>query len=156
MIIPKDIRKNKFKNGDKVVLLKKIERNFYNITEGHEFVYLGKDDYGYILLDEETGIIIDHIYSDSFLTLKLNYNQAKDIHKKIKDKNKLNSFILKNCPNKDISYHDRDEIDVCKINSNRYCQPSLKCMEHISKDKYKNNTFVKNYIRNLKINNIIK
>ena len=62
---------------------------------------------------------------------------------------------------KDWTYDDRDRIDICKDDlgekyySGRYCKPSCECIKYIPVKLYKNNSFILNYSRKLKLIKII-
>lgn len=148
----------KFKIGDKIILTKEIERSYYMFTQGHELTIVGKNDWGFIFKDEETGIILKRTSIINY-THKVTLKESKKLHKNYNDRNKFMDFIVENCPQKDYTYEDRDKVDICKWREKekknncgwKYCKPCFDCFKFITEDKYKNNSFILNYNRKIKL-----
>ena len=160
MLIPKDVSKRKFKKGDIVILLKDLDLGHYIITKGHELIYWGYGDYGIIVKIPETGTILRK--SRPEITHKVTMEESKKISIRVKERRKFINFIEEKCPHKDYTYEDRDKVDVCRASkkdrlrnySSSYCNPRIECFQHIPKDKYKNNSFILNYNRKIKLKKI--
>jgi hypothetical protein len=152
MIVPytETYGSRKIKPGDKVVVTKQINRPYYCITVGHILTYIGcnkERNPGDILKDEETGLIVEEV---SVLDYQYYEESIGDSEKKYinkKEKEKFLGFIKQTCTG----------------NSGRYsscpyfygaCKPKLSCIEHIPEKEYKDNRFILNYIRKIKIKKI--
>lgn len=150
----------KFKIGDIIVLLEDVQRSYYMLTRGHELTIVGKNDYGFIFKDEETGIIIKNAQVMKY-THKHTLEESKRINKNFKDKNKFIKFIKDHCSKKDVGYWDRDQYQSCKLKNNRSfandeCKCIFDCFKYVSEYKYKNNFFILNYNRKIKLNKLKK
>lgn len=150
----------KFKVGDTIVLLEDVQRSYFMLTRGHELTIVGKNNYGFIYKDNESGIIIKNAQTMKY-THKQTLEEAKIINKNYKDKHKFLNFIEDKCPHKDIGYWDRDQYTSCKLMDNRSfandeCRCSFECFKHIPDSKYKNNSFILNYNRKIKLNKLKK
>jgi len=161
MLIPKDISNRKFKEGDIVVILQDIDRDYYTITKGHEMVYMGTDDWGPVLLEPETGKIVRKALRLKEFTHKVSFTESTKINTNVKDKRKYLKFILDNCPKKGQGFYDRDTYISCKLIkriyfSNDECKCKFECFEHIPESKYKNNSFILNYNRKIKLKKLKK
>jgi len=160
MIIPtlgKHIRK--FKIGDTVILTEDYYFTTFMLTTGHELEIIGKDGYGFILEEKELGIIIKKCSIMKF-THKVTLEESKKSYKNWKDKNKFIKFIKDNCPEKDYTYEDREKVDTCRWREKerrkdnygwKYCKPDYDCFHYIPEDKFKNNSFILNYNRKVKL-----
>jgi hypothetical protein len=160
MLIPKDVSNRKFKDGDKVMLIKDISLTYVNITKGHEMIFVEDDKYSPLLKEPNTGIIVKNLNFSDF-THNVTFKEARTINKNVKDKIKFIKFIKDNCPNKDVGYWDRDQYDSCNLKNNRLfandeCDCSFECFKYIPKEKYKNNSFILNYNRKIKLNKLKK
>jgi hypothetical protein len=159
MFVPINVDKDKYKEGDIVLNRQDINIIYGVFTIGHEFTVIGKDGYGYILKDNELGIIVKKINS-SKITLKVDHKEAKIIRDNRMDRIKFKIFILDNCPNKEQRIDDRDYYDACKLNRNKNilssCVCELECIKYISNDKIKDNKFISLYLRNMKLKKIKK
>ena len=145
----------KFKVGDTIVLLEDVQRSYFMLTRGHELTIVGKDKYGFIYKDEESGIIIKNAQTMKY-THKQTLEESKKINKNFKDKNKFLKFIKDKCPHKGTGYWDRDSYDSCNLMGNRSfsndeCRCKFECFRHIPEEKYKNNSFILNYNRKIKL-----
>jgi len=149
MIIPNGTSEE-YKTGDIVILLKDYSNEYAIFTKGHEFEYVDKNDYGYILKD---GNIIIEGRMD--FTLKISYEQAiKEINDRA-DMSYFKKFLNKNCLNVFVGYEDRDIYDGCKIKQkdkktyDDSCTPSSDCVKYVKLDKR-----CLKYLRKLKLNEI--
>jgi len=148
----------KFQIGDEIILTEDVHRSHYMLTRGHELIIIGKDDYGWIFKDEETGIVIKNAQNIKF-SHKVTLEESKRFLKNYKDKNKFLKFIKDNCSNKSVGYWDRDQYDSCKLIDNRSfscdeCMCKFECLKYVPEDKYENNSFILNYNRKLKLNKL--
>ena len=164
MIIPKlsnNIRK--FRIGDSVILTEDFHRATYMLTRGHELTIIGKDDYGFILEEKELGMIIKNCRGMNF-THKVTLEESKKGYIYLRGEYKFIKFIVDNCPQKNYTFEDRDQVDICnwrkkseKYKKNygwKYCKPCADCFQYIPEEKYKDNIFILNYNRKLKLNKI--
>ncbi len=148
----------KFKIGDTIILTEDYFRNTFMLTRGHELTITGKDSYGFIMEENEMGMIIKKC-SDMKYTHKATLEESKRKHKNWKDEKKFVKFIEERCPKKDYTYEDRDRVDICKAKERSkktgycqyYCSPSTNCIQYIPKEKYKDNSFILDYNRKLKL-----
>lgn len=156
MIIPRSAS-SKIKKGDKVIVTKDIYKGNYIVTTGHVLIYVGEDAWGPALLDEETGITINKISRDWYSKWVDSIDTGQKIEKQISDKIKFLEFIVDNCPKKDYTYEERDRVDTCKVGKGKdhypviYCKPSVECFQYIPEEKYKDNSFILDYNRRIKL-----
>ena len=160
MFIPINIQKKDYQSGDKVILVKNIPCGYVMFTIGHELVVVEKvKNYSYYrLMDEETNTIIRKADPSEF-TFKTSLQEAKQIYVDIKEKEKTIKFIQDNCPNRGKDSWDRDEYDSCKLIknhsfSNNECYCKLSCINYIDRSIINKNSFIKVYMRRLKINKL--
>jgi len=159
MIIPTLGSIKKFKIGDSVILTEDVQRSSYILTRGHELTIIGKDGWGFIFREEENGMILKKCSTLKY-THKTTIEESKRFQKNWRDKNKFHKFIKDNCPQKSYTYEDREKVYTCKWRENqkvtnnygwKYCKPCADCMQYIPENKYKDNSFILNYNRKIKL-----
>ena len=159
MIIPIDITKKSYNIGDVVITIKSLNLTWCYITEGHECIIIDKRlNTNFFTLKDINSDFTFNTSSQNF-TIKTDINTAISKYNNKIDKQKMVSFIVKNCPYKYEGIDNRDEYDACRLKTKSYmksCIPSLECITHISNEKIKQDTFVLTYLRNMKINKIKK
>jgi len=133
--------RKKVEPGDKVVLIRSIQGPYFVISTGHILTYLGCEygqNPGEMLKDEETGLIVKHVSILDYQIYEPSLEKARKIYIDKIEKRKFLKFIKENCKE-----HHQGE---CTSN----------CIEYIKEDRYKDNKFVLNYIRKLKLNELQK
>jgi len=161
MIIPtlgNHIRK--FKIGDEIILTEDYHIGYFMLTRGHELTIIGKDDNGFKFKENENGIVIKNGQTMKY-THKISLEDAKRLRKNYNDKNKFLKFIKDNCSKKGTGFYDRDSYDSCKLIknysfTNDECKCKFECFEYIPEKKYKNNLFILNYNRKIKLKKLKK
>ena len=153
------IKQEKFNIGDIVINVLPFEYDYCYIHIGHGFTVIKYDDKydNYILKDNESDMIFDARINQ--ITLVIDLKTAKNHYIEVNNRKKAIGFICENCPNRKISYHHRDEYDGCLLDNSSYhqsCNPLLDCIKYIEHDKIKNNKFIYDYFRNLKVKNLLK
>jgi hypothetical protein len=119
------------------------------VTKGHEFEYIGKDEYGYILKD---GDVVLHIHNKSMFTLKVSYEQAVTEINYSEEQYYFKNYLRNHCTHKDTGYYDHDTYDSCNLIESNYdddCFPSTKCVQYVKLD----NRCLK-HLRKLKLNEL--
>ncbi len=158
MIIPySETSSRKIKIGDKVVTTSFIKRRYFMVSVGHILTYMGNDkkhNPGDILKDEETGLLIERVSILDYDLYEPSLEVAKKKHIDKKEKEIALIFIKNNCEHHGGSSSTCKEVIPHKthpeIGTNN-CKPKLSCMEYVPKSKYKDNKFIFNYIRKMKM-----
>jgi len=151
MIIPKGTT-SEYKPGDIVILLSEYSNEYAIFTMGHEFEYVGDDEYGHNLKD---GDIVINVHHHSNFTLKISYEQAVIEINDRAEKSYFRDFLLKNCSNRTDGYEERDSYDACKIKQkdrktyDDTCTPCSDCVKYVKLDKR-----CLKHLRKLKLNEI--
>lgn len=154
MIIP--LSNKKLQVGDIVVTKHDINYIWYIIKAGHEFQIIGNDKKygGYIILDLENNIEINKI-TDHDITLKIDFESAKNEYYINIETKKYKEYIVANCPNRTDDYFDRVVYDECSL-TNCICEPNLKCTKYLTVDQINKNVILLKYLRSDKIKYINK
>lgn len=152
------IKQNKFNVGDIVINTEPIINDYCHIHIGHKFTILLYDEkYAtYTLYDEDSGIKIS--VRVNVLSLVTDIKTAKKYYEDDKNKKEAIKFICKHCPNKSEEIDHRDVYDACSLDKKSYypsCKPQLECVKYIEYDKIKNNKFIYDYFRNLKVKKLL-
>lgn len=157
MFVPFNVDKDNYKTGDIVVNRVTINIIYGVFTIGHEFTVQGKDGYGYILKDNEHGIIVKKI-NHTKISIKIDFKKAKIIRDNRMDRIKIKLFISKNCSKKTPGYEDRSEYTSCimKPSYNDECYCVLGCITYVDHNKIKENDFVSTYLRRMKLKKLKK
>lgn len=161
MIVPINIVVKEYHKDQKVLLIKELNCSYVMFTVGHEFTVIEKvPKYScYRLIDNERNIIVK--VEPNYFTLKTDIDVAKRICVDINEKRKTISFIKERCPHKGEGFYDRDTYESCQIKSNRSyqadeCACGLSCINHIKKEDIDKNSFIKTYMRKIKIREVTK
>lgn len=143
MIVPyADRYGNRPEIGDKVTVISQINRGYYCITVGHVLTFMGTDSRhnpGDILKDEETGLIITKVSCLDYTKYEPDLETARKNYIERKEKEKFIEFIRKNCRER------------CGDQEHGNCKHGVYCIEHIPEEEYKDNDFIFNYMRKLKL-----
>ena len=159
MIVPlTEIYGKKVKPGDKVVVIKPIHNPYCIVTIGHVLTYIGDDpkhNPGGILKDEETGLIFKQICTLSYHLYEPSIEIAKKKYIDTIEKQKFLNFIENRCPHRGHS----NEHFICKIQQGtkvfkNHCNPGCNCIEQLPEKLYKDNFFIFNYKRKIKMKKI--
>ena len=161
MIVPINIAVREYQEGQKVLLIKELNCDYVMFTVGHEFTVIEKvPKYSsYRLIDNENDIIVK--VEPNFFTLKTELKEAKRICIDIREKAKVIEFIKNHCPQKDYGYDDRDRYDTCKLKEYHWsgggaCECKLSCINYIKKEDIDKDSFIKTYMRKIKIKEVTK
>jgi hypothetical protein len=160
MFISINIEQKQYKKDDIVVSIKEIRNGYGFFTVGHEFTVIEKvpkySCYSYRLIDNEHEIIIK---ADSdWFTLKTPIEETRQIYIDITERHKALEFIKNICPNRDYEYDRYDKYDTCTLKKKykSVCKCEISCVNYVNKSKIDESSFMKLYIRKLKIKKIIK
>lgn len=160
MIIPIDIRFPEYKKGDIIYNLEDITKPNYIILKGHKFICYGHDDYGMIIKDFDSDLIIYNVRNTKF-TKDVTLDESFKIMKQVEDKKKFKIIMKQICPMKDYQYDYREKITHCtdpkyEKHYRHKCNPSFSCLKFIDPEKIKEHQFLLQYSRTLKINKLLK
>lgn len=158
MKIPIDID-TKFEIGDRIKLVQQLNYNYVLYLIGHEFNIIKKDNWGFVLQDDD-GDVLYKAFHKSYFTKIISLKDAKRKYTSDQEFKYIINQIDRNCDYKDYRYEDRDEIDTCILKirkdhdrTSKDCEPCLNCLQ------YQNSTVlqdekVKLYLRKLKLDNL--
>jgi hypothetical protein len=159
MFISINIGQKQYKKNDIVISIKEIRNGYGFFTVGHEFTVIEKvPKYSsYRLIDNEHGIIIKA--EPDWFTLKTEINEARRICVDINERHKALEFIKKYCSNRNYEWGDYDKYDTCILKKkymDNVCNCEISCVNYVNKNKVDKDSFMKLYIRKLKIKEITK
>jgi len=144
----------KVKPGDKVVVIRNIQGPYYVILTGQVMTYLGTEsgqNPGEMLKDEETGFVAKHISILDYQIYQPSLEKARKIYIDKKEEQKFIKIIKSFCP-----YYRAGGCYNTERRKEDNNECSVECIEYVKEDKYKDNEFVLNYIRKLKLNELQK
>jgi len=134
MIIPKTTQSINI--GDKVIIIKEIEYNYFIITVGHEFDIIGYDKvYGNFICEDKINNLIVNI-SKNALIKKIDLEIAEKEYILDQEIKKYKSYIFNKCPNTDFGYSDRERYNTCKLKKgyNENCDIKLECSKFLKQE----------------------
>ena len=140
--------RKKVEPGDKVVLIRSVQGPYFVISTGHVLTYIGCEtgqNPGEMLRDEETGLIVKHVSILDYQIYEPSLEKARKIYIDKKEEQEFIKFVKDNCSyNRFDRCYNKDnmpDFDGCKST----------CIEYVKEDKYKDNEFILNYKRKLKL-----